>query len=266
MGNDGGVIAVARKFMRHGHQKQRDEKGDQDALREKRTTMCALTDEPLQEPIVACKLGNLFNKDRLIEKLLERSLPEKFSYIRSMKDVVTCKFYPAPEAKLASEKSNMKRAATRYRFHCPITLQLFNGAHRFVVLKKCGCVLSEKALKEVKPKDCLMCGFPIKSSKELWPLLLSDEDAAVVLESIRATEKPLKRKREDAPLALDDAPPPVIQKAKSKLQAVNEAEAAVNHEKERNPVYASLFATEKESKKSANELLMTVAGLRYTLS
>ncbi|KAF0758916.1 hypothetical protein DYB37_000930 [Aphanomyces astaci] len=265
MGNDGGVIAVARKYMRHGHQKQRDEKGDQDALREKRTTMCALTDEPLQEPIVACKLGNLFNKDRLIEKLLDRSLPEKFDYIRSMKDVVTCKFYPAPEAKSATENSNMKRATNRFRFHCPITLQLFNGAHRFVLLKKCGCVLSEKALKEVKPKDCLMCGFPIKSSKELWPLLLSDEDAAVVLASIRKSEKPLKRKRDldTAPLALDES---AAKKAKSKVQTVNQAEEAVSQEKGRNPVYASLFSTEQDTKKTANELLMTIAGLRYTLS
>ncbi|KAF0690384.1 Aste57867_18219 [Aphanomyces stellatus] len=263
MGNDGGVIAVKRKFMRHGKKKVKDEQGDQKALREKRTTLCALTDEPLEEPIVACKLGNLFKKDRLIERLLDRSMPEQFWYIRSMKDIVNCKFYTAPESKSVSESSTMKQEINRFRFHCPITMQLFNGTHPFVVMKKCGCVLSEKALKEVKSKECLMCGFPIKD-KDVWPLLLSDEKAADVLASIRKADaaKPEKRKH-----AAIEAPAADSSKPKSKVQVVNQANDVVNQEKERSAVYASLFSSEADKKmKNPNELMMTIAGMRYTLS
>ncbi|CAK4310930.1 unnamed protein product [Aphanomyces euteiches] len=263
MGNDGGVIAVKRKFMRHGQTKQRDEQGDQKALREKRTTMCALTEEPLKEPIVACKAGRLFNKDRLIERLLDRSMPEEFGYIRSMKDVVNCKFYRAPET--ATKASAMKEDVNRVVFHCPITLQPFNGTHPFVVLRKCGCVLSEKALKEVKSNECSMCGFPLKE-KDLWPLLLPDDKAAEVLATIRIADATRAKKRKLEQLEAAPAPAPAEKKIKSQVSVVAEANEAVNQAKERSAVYASLFGSEKDSKKTAKELLMTVAGMRYTLS
>ncbi|OQR90092.1 hypothetical protein THRCLA_22588 [Thraustotheca clavata] len=244
MGNDGGVIAVKRKFMRHGQHKQRDEQADKDAVREKRTTMCALTDEPLRDPIVADKLGNLFNKDKLIERLLDRTLPDEFGYIRSMKDVVNCKFY-------ADDKG-------KSRFHCPITMQVFNGKHPFIVQKKCGCVLSEKAFKEVKSTECLMCGAPSKE-KDRWSLILSEERASDVLASlVKADTKPLKRKRIEE-TSTTELP-------KSKVRAVNEANAAVKAEKQKSAVFASLFSSEDETKKSANDLLMTIGGMRYTLS
>ncbi|EQC30288.1 hypothetical protein SDRG_11865 [Saprolegnia diclina VS20] len=248
MGNDGGVIAVKRKFMRHGQHKQRDEQADQRTLRAKRTTMCALTDEPLAAPIVADKLGNLFNKASLLERLLERTLPPELSYIRSMKDLVNCKFY-------ADETSGLR--------HCPITLQAFNGKHPFIVQKKCGCVLSEKALKEVKSPECLMCGAPARE-KDRMALLLPEEKAIEVMLTLHkkddgkvtAAAPALKRKRDDnAP----NAP-------KSKVRAVSEALDAVQAEKEKSAVFASLFSGEKSSQKSANDLLMTVGGMRYTLS
>ncbi|OQR92422.1 hypothetical protein ACHHYP_03717 [Achlya hypogyna] len=248
MGNDGGVIAVKRKFMRHGQKKQRDEQADQKALREKRTTLCALTDEPLAEPIVADKLGNLFNKVALLERLLDRTLPEQFGYIRSMKDVAGCKFYRDEAG----------------AFHCPITMQIFNGKHPFVVLKKCGCVLSEKALKEVKSKECLMCGAPSRE-KDRWPLLLDHDKAADVMLTLHRDDDKTavaKRKRDDDA----DAASIVVAPPKSKLRAVNEALDAVKAEKEKSAVFASLFSNEKTSQKSAKDLLMTVGGMRYTLS
>ncbi|KDO25031.1 hypothetical protein SPRG_09760 [Saprolegnia parasitica CBS 223.65] len=250
MGNDGGVIAVKRKFMRHGQHKQRDEQADQRTLRAKRTTMCALTDEPLAAPIVADKLGNLFNKASLIERLLERTLPPELSYIRSMKDIVNCKFY-------ADETSGLR--------HCPITLQVFNGKHPFVVQKKCGCVLSEKALKEVKSTECLMCGAPARE-KDRLALLLPEEKAIEVMLTLhkkddgKTTAIPaLKRKRDEPAAIATNAP-------KSKVRAVSEALDAVQAEKEKSAVFASLFSGEKSSQKSANDLLMTVGGMRYTLS
>ena len=47
---------------------------------------CSITQEPLQTPIVACGLGRLYNKDAVIETLLDRAnLPETAQHIRSLK-------------------------------------------------------------------------------------------------------------------------------------------------------------------------------------
>ena len=48
-------------------------------------------------------------------------------------------------------------------FVCPITQLKANGRQRFRVMRGCGCVLSEKALKEVPSKVCLACGKPLET-------------------------------------------------------------------------------------------------------
>ena len=47
---------------------------------------CAISSQTLREPIVACYLGNLYNKESVIEALLDRSkMPELAIHIRSLK-------------------------------------------------------------------------------------------------------------------------------------------------------------------------------------
>ena len=49
---------------------------------------CNLSKEPLREPIVACELGNLYNKDEMIRFLIDRSTfgnPPQLSHIRRSK-------------------------------------------------------------------------------------------------------------------------------------------------------------------------------------
>jgi len=57
-----------------------------------------MSQEPLKQPIVACQLGNLYNKESVIMFLLDKSskssdaagkskLADKFEHIRSRKDV-----------------------------------------------------------------------------------------------------------------------------------------------------------------------------------
>ncbi len=43
-------------------------------------------------------------------------------------------------------------------FYCPVTLLEMNGLHPFSVISPCGCVISDRALKEVKSSVCLRCG------------------------------------------------------------------------------------------------------------
>lgn len=47
---------------------------------------CNVSQEPLRKPIVACGLGRLYNKDVIIEKLLDKSsIPESMSHIKALK-------------------------------------------------------------------------------------------------------------------------------------------------------------------------------------
>ncbi|GLD92988.1 hypothetical protein PINS_up001580 [Pythium insidiosum] len=289
MGNDGGVIAVKRKFMRHANQKAKHEKLDQDALRAERAQTCAISGEPLKEPIVACELGNLYNKEALLEHLLAATMPDKFQHVTSLRDVVNCKFSWSNNEKKPS--SLAEKAPI-----CPVTMLEFNGKQPFVVAWSCGCVVSDRATKQVQSKECLSCGKDVENGK-LVALLLSEEDydaAQRALLERKAEEKRLKkehkkskkRSKEDgdgqdaAASSTGKEKESKRKKAKpSKTEAstlsapssvssiAHEAAAAIEEAKQKNKVFASLFSKDKkDEKKSAGDLLMAVGGLRYTLS
>lgn len=54
-------------------------------------TRCNLSGEPLQPPCVADELGNLYNKDVIVQALVTKSLPGSLSYISSLKHLIDLK-------------------------------------------------------------------------------------------------------------------------------------------------------------------------------
>ncbi|CAN0218283.1 unnamed protein product, partial [Ectocarpus sp. 13 AM-2016] len=108
--------------------------------------VCAISNEVLREPVAACELGYLYNKDVLISGLLNRDLNPAFNHIRGLKDIVECKLTPNPSFEKEDRAFDGPEPA---RFMCPVTLQEMNGSHAFVVLMSTGWVMSEKATKEV---------------------------------------------------------------------------------------------------------------------
>lgn len=283
MGNDGGVIAVKRKFMRHGNTKARGEKVDQEALRVQKAQTCAISEEPLREPIVACALGNLYNKQALLEHLLAKSMPARFRHISSLKDVVTCNF-----------SKQMESSNSASLFYCPVSMLEFSGKQPFVVVPTCGCVVSERSLKEVQTKECLVCG---KSTNGEAPiaLFLSDESYECKQKELlerKAQAKALKKKKKNVSKTKDETDSnegggevkkqrKLDRKRKAESQGqstggssallppskiVKDAASAIQKEKQKSAVFASLFSKDKSEKKSANDLLMTIGGMRYTLS
>ena len=52
-------------------------------------------------------------------------------------------------------------------FVCPVTGSPMNGTNAFFVNWLCGCVLSEKAILEVKSDTCHKCGGPVDPEKML---------------------------------------------------------------------------------------------------
>lgn len=128
-----------------------DKKPDKVDPNEKRLSKwlnCALSNEPLKHPVVVDKLGSVFNKEKLVEALLSKSLPKEFGHIKGLKDMIDV------ELELVRGAGSDGEVA---RFRCPISDLEFNGKYKFFVIRSCGHVLSAKALKEVKSESCLVC-------------------------------------------------------------------------------------------------------------
>ncbi len=134
--------------------------------------MCAISQEPFKDPVVACELGHLYNMEALItQHLLSKHKLNQFLHIRNRKDVITCNLQFGSNAMTALQQkvgldlgsgSASGSAASGSGdeapyFVCPITSLPGNGKYKFVVMRNCGCVLSERALKEVPSETCLVC-------------------------------------------------------------------------------------------------------------
>ncbi|CAI5745100.1 unnamed protein product [Peronospora destructor] len=274
MGNDGGVIAVKRKFMRHANVKARGEKADQEVQRLEKARTCAMSLQPLRELVVACRLGNLFNKQTVLEHLLAKSVPERFQHITSLKDVVTCRVtYGREEEPL---------------WCCPITMVEFNGKQPFVVLFKCGCVLSERVLKAVDTSECLVCGNPFHE-QDVVTLLLEEEqykeNQKKLLEQ-KMEEKRVKKNKKRMKSSNEEKKDEKHEQKKAKkekkskrkaeqlgdsgdtklVKIVKDAGESISRAKEKSQVFASIFSKDKKERRNANDLLMTIGGMRYTLS
>nr|XP_036232132.1 replication termination factor 2 isoform X2 [Bactrocera oleae] len=168
MGCDGGTIP------------RRDELKDKDAEREFRWLHCALTQEHLQEPIVMCGFGRLYSKQSIIEQLLEKEKkPESIKHIRTLKDIKTLKLTSNPS--YTTEDKTEGLLDTRHApYICKLIGLEMSGKFRFVALWSCGCVISERALKQIKRNDsggstCPLCLEPF-SVEDVVVLNGSEED------------------------------------------------------------------------------------------
>ncbi|CAH1964887.1 unnamed protein product [Acanthoscelides obtectus] len=161
MGCDGGTIPRRDELVRV---KKKPEAKDKDAELAFKWKCCAITQETLQEPIVMCHLGKLYSKMCLIEALLDRSaLPETCRHIKSLKDVKNLNLTKNPEYKNERKKEgSLDSRASPYI--CPVLGLEMSGKFRFVALWSCGCVFSERALKEVSTKTCHKCTKPFEEN------------------------------------------------------------------------------------------------------
>lgn len=124
---------------------------------------CALSKEPLRAPVVACRLGRLYNKEAVLRLLLDRHAfgggAAAADHIRSLKDVISLRMTENPAFRAArdaaSQQTNEDGACP---FVCPATGREMNGNFRFLYLRGCGCVLSAQACREVDTDTCLKCG------------------------------------------------------------------------------------------------------------
>eukprot|EP00835_Amoeboradix_gromovi_P002385 NODE_134_length_18141_cov_0.186066.p9 type:complete len:168 gc:universal NODE_134_length_18141_cov_0.186066:1547-1044(-) len=146
MGNDGGSIQNRSELIKT---KEIDRsKKDIDDLEEYYT--CAISKQDLEEPIVCCKLGKLYNRNALIQYMIDKKEGTKLmsgvaDHVRSLKQITLLKM------------SNPKT------YTCPITNRRF-GRGAFVYLD-CGCVFSKQRF-----KTCPKCNQESKSTTVINPI------------------------------------------------------------------------------------------------
>ncbi|XP_067935755.1 replication termination factor 2-like isoform X2 [Watersipora subatra] len=153
MGLDGGTIPTRGELVQV---KKRPEQKDKAADTLHKWSNCTITQTPLHKPIVICQLGMLFNKSSILELLLGKSTASKckeMKHIESLRDV--------KELQLTD---NMSKGESDAPYICPITGLEMNGKHKFICLWRCGCVLSERGMKEVKSMQCHKCGIDYTST------------------------------------------------------------------------------------------------------
>ncbi|XP_042786548.1 replication termination factor 2 isoform X1 [Panthera leo] len=164
---------------------------DKDAELVAQWNYCTLSQEILRRPIVACELGRLYNKDAVIEFLLDKSsekaLGKATSHIKSIKNVTELRLSdnPAWEGDKGNTKGDKHDDLQRARFICPVVGLEMNGRHRFCFLRCCGCVFSERALKEIKAEVCHTCGAAFQ------------EDDVIVLNGTKEDVETLKGRMEE---------------------------------------------------------------------
>lgn len=226
MGNDGGTIPRRDELVRL---KKKKEQKDKDSELSFRWRHCNITQEPLEEPIVACGLGRLYKKQAVIEGLLDRDLlPPSASHIKSIKDVRDLRLTPNPSFKAGAEKGDgyVDRATSPYI--CPLTGLEVTGRFRFIFLWTCGCVFAERAMKEIKEKSCLKCQMPFKEDDII--ILNGNEDEVdglrVRLEARQARVKAEKKAKSEAKRKLKGEALP-IESASDKPIESNEASSSI---------------------------------------
>ena len=163
MGGDGGTKATKRKYLGStGLGKRKGVPGDVDlvsnktndsgTIAETRLGTCAMSTEPLSEPIVCCELGNLYNKEEVVKYLLSdkeargKLFGGAFQHIRKLKDVRNAVF---------SKKTTVGNEACLPPkcWNCPVTGVEMNGRTPFCMSWNSGHVYSMRAMQEV-PQAC----------------------------------------------------------------------------------------------------------------
>ena len=146
----------AMGFQPNGMRRIQTETVDAKQQKRRRMQTCSLTEEPLAKPVVSCRCGFLFNKEAVVRRLLDKSIPAEFPHITALSDL-----------------QNVEVFGGDTRPVCPITRkELDDGVTRSVVMWPCGCVISAKGLEQIgrsTTNECANCGREVGLQVTLFP-------------------------------------------------------------------------------------------------
>ncbi|KAF7118087.1 hypothetical protein CNMCM5793_007473 [Aspergillus hiratsukae] len=166
MGNDGGSIPTRRELVREAAKapSTAQVKEAQREMQEHFWTTCPLSHKPLARPIVSDCVGNLYNKDAILEFLLPgddaQGIGSKADCeeilcgrVKGLRDVVELKF----EVDTERGEHPSSKHARREAWICPVTAKQLGPGVKSVYLVPCGHVFSEEAIRQLKEDKCLQC-------------------------------------------------------------------------------------------------------------
>ncbi|EEB05971.2 replication termination factor Rtf2 [Schizosaccharomyces japonicus yFS275] len=169
MGNDGGSIPLRQELVK---QKSKVAQLDIDlkrSLHKSLFTQCSLSGASLRDPIVSCGFGRLYNKEAILEMLLNRSLyPNAPAHITSIRDVL---------------QLSMKKNEETDRWMCPLSRHEFNEAHKFVYIVPCGHVFELSAFQTVGGNECVLCSTAVNKD-DIIPINPSTEQEKALKERL----------------------------------------------------------------------------------
>lgn len=276
MGGDGGVKATQRRFVR-GTADSILDRADALNAKEKRirqANACAQSGNRLQEPIVACELGYLFNKDDLLQALLHKHLNEAFAHIRGLKDIRTLNFFKNPDYNPSDPSS--------HRYCCPITMMEFSGHHPFVFIWSSGAVLSEKGFKEIGVEG-LQSEYGPFVAEDVIHLIPNDEDrgknlqAMIHRRAVIGRDKLVSKKRakegtqashKESQKSVEDTGDgrhTKLSKLTSTEAVVKSAQELVQKHEASSKVFKGLFHKEKKTAEGERDLFIGTTGIRYSV-
>lgn len=218
MGCDGGTIPKRQEIVKN---KKQDPAKDKDADRSAKWQFCALSGLRLKRPIVACLLGRLYNKDAIIEYLLDQKSSADattsnsvVSHIKSLRNVreLTLKDRTGSSNEATTSSDDHLRA----QFVCPTTGLEMNGRYKFYLIFTCGCVISERAFKQI-PNDnkCIYCSKPYDPALDLIVINAEDEDLKMMKERLAIRKRRLKLDKKDDLRFQDRPEKPLVKRVKT---------------------------------------------------
>lgn len=226
MGCDGGTIPKRKEIVKN---KQNDQQRDKNADLSAKWQFCSLSGLRLKKPIVACQLGRLYNKDSIIEYLLESkassstssSTSSTVSHIKSLKDVKELKL----KEKANFDKTHQASSGNerfKAQFVCPISGLDVNGKYKFFYILSCGCVISERALKEVpNEKICILCSKSYNPELDLIVLNGDESETSKLREKIQTRKRLSKNDKRSQTKGSDQA---LVTKSTPSVKEVRKSE------------------------------------------
>ncbi|EFN76884.1 protein RTF2 homolog [Harpegnathos saltator] len=269
MGCDGGTIPRRDELVKR---KKKPEQKDKEAELAFKWRHCTIRQLPLQSPVVGCTLGRLYSKESVLEGLLDRdTLPESAVHIKNLKDVRDLNLTPnlAFDGDKA-EKGDGYTDGAKSPYICPIIGLEMNGKYKFCFLWTCGCVVSERALKEIKSWSCHKCQEPYKDM-DIVILNAEGDDLELMKERAKlrkvTREKSKKRKSADdvsaeekstdqlsnKKIKKEDKVPPMIANNQSKADDPAYKKAKSDYSIAKDPKASEVFKSIFTSHKSAVE-------------
>ncbi|KAA3679535.1 uncharacterized protein DEA37_0006152 [Paragonimus westermani] len=228
MGGDGGSIPRRVELVKS---KKKPEQANRRAANVALWRYCALSQDRLRVPIVSCRLGRLYNKESVINKMLTRSkVHTTADHIRKLKDVRELRLTVNTSH---TDNSDPLNDATG-EFYCPITGLEMSGVHAFVYFWTCGCVFSKKALEVATDSRCMQAKKRPAASTTTHMKPSTSADGML--------EQP-EPKEAKVDSDVDGPPNPYTPVEQSKMAK------SIQDDPKATSVYKSLFTTSEEAKR-----------------